>query len=127
MTDTLSLYELNLQSDQRQAGCFRIRLQQQEKLPGLIHCQKSADQTWEVIIREVTLIYGGGGIVFSSHPLCRLVLCGIGLETLVRLLSRAVGMTGTARIGWTSTPTDGQTHVQLRLKAAASACWEHAT
>lgn len=58
----------------------------------------------------------------DTHPRWQPEDCDSVRPTLVRLLSKAVGMTGMALTGWTSRWTDGQTKDQLRLKEAESAC-----
>lgn len=112
----------SLQSDERQAGGFGIGLQQEDELPGLVHCQKSVGN---VIPSEENANSHRCRVICAgeTHPLCWLEGCEGRLAPL-RLLSRAVGMMGTGRTGWMSTLTAGQTASQLRLKTAASHCCE---
>lgn len=112
--------DLDSQSNEGQAAGFRVRLQQEDQFPGLIHGQKPVGA--ETRQRHLTAP-GGEAELAAAHPLRRAAWCS-GRPAQVRLLSRAVGMMGMARTGWTSTPAAGQTAHQLRLNAAASAVWE---
>lgn len=110
--------EVDLHSYQWQAGGFGVRLQQQQQFSGLVHCQEPADRHPSGDrLHHYAPLTGN-----DTHPRWQPEDCSGVRPTLVRLLSKAVGMTGMALTGWTSRWTDGQTKDQLRLKEAESAC-----